>query len=111
MFVEIAQESCVDLLPIILHGLGVVIRDEEVTVREAAQECTRALARFVNSKTLFELLLPRARGQTAGGDTASHRKLTATRLHICVLLLCIIVVVMLCVVVVVVHQVSLRFDC
>jgi hypothetical protein len=72
VFVSIVQGSAVDLLPQLFHGLGQVIRHEEGTVREAAQSVCTLLGEYVPVEELWDLLLPRARGQVPGGDTASQ---------------------------------------
>jgi hypothetical protein len=70
-FVTIITAACTEELPALLHGLGSVVRDEETSVREAAQNVCLLIGLHVKFEDVWELLLPKARGLVPGGDTAA----------------------------------------
>lgn len=65
------------LLPSLLSCLGPPLRDDEKSVRAAAEKCCQLLGRFFPAADVLPLLLPQLQGQLAGGDTWSQRCLAA----------------------------------
>ena len=72
-------EEASEMLPVLLAHLGAPLRDDEASVRRAAERCTACMGKAVPWADLADVLLPRAEGTVAGGDTASGRA-TAIRL-------------------------------
>jgi len=60
-------------LPRIFISLGAHIRDEEVNVRVAAEQCCTRIGSLSKSQDILEILLPKVAGDVAGGDTATQR--------------------------------------
>jgi hypothetical protein len=56
-----------------LSLIGAQVRDEDPEVRDAAEKCCRRLGYQASAESILEILLPRASGAVAGGDTATLR--------------------------------------
>jgi len=72
-------DEVIEVLPILITYLGLPIRDEEAQVRKAAEICMEWVGVCSPWDDISKILLPRAEGTVAGGDTASSRA-TALRL-------------------------------
>jgi dynein assembly factor 5 len=66
------EEATTDHLEGVVASLSASCRDEEEVVADAVYSCATLLGTFVDTPSLFAILLPQLRGTIAGQDTPQH---------------------------------------
>lgn len=74
MMIKLASVQISSHLPDLLVSLFQSVADSESLVRLCAEQCCRELGQHSVVADLLSLLLPRARGELSGSNTASQSK-------------------------------------
>ena len=80
-FISLIQETSSIILPQIFNYLNAPIRDDEIIIRQAAENSCKTIGIYISSIDIIDLLIPRINGVLNGMDTSSHRKLSS-HLHL-----------------------------